>query len=219
MHRGIVALFCIIFVVDVRGASLKTPASIDKDAIETARLVEQLWSFKPAILKRTKPLIYCQIIDQCCEDEDRLKGISLMNPLMSNNGVDSFENVMERCMNTTTSNKENQQCPVTIKSIIPSWTIFRNLDVKKYMDIVKKYMNKLEKVFEDTTFVCNSEEIHAFTCLSNTKLVESCAGKILQELYDYDYKNYQNNIKYIKQTLIDANQELVRVFIKNTNTN
>jgi hypothetical protein len=211
MPRHVVALFCITFIVVVHGASRKTPASIDKDAIEMAQLVEKLWSFKPAIIKRAKPLVYCQVIDHCCEEEDRSKAISLMDLSMDEN---DFKNVMERCMNTTTSNQENQLCLTVLNSIVPEWTTYMSSDVRNYTDTVDKYMYKLQF---NIPFACNSEEIHAFICSSNTKLVGSCARKTLEEIYDYNYKNYGKTIKYIKQTLMDANQELSKIFIKNTN--
>jgi hypothetical protein len=106
MHRSVVALFSIIFVVDIHEAFLKTPASINKDAIEMAQLAEKLWSFKPDILNHARNLTYCPIIDQCCDEEDRSEAISLMNPFEYRALTDDLENVMERCMNTTKSNKK-----------------------------------------------------------------------------------------------------------------
>jgi hypothetical protein len=41
---------------------------------------------------------------------------------------------------------------------------------------------------------------------------------MLQQIYDYDYKNYKKTIEYIKKILTDTNQELFNVFIKNKNT-
>jgi len=217
MHPIVVALFCIIFVVGAHGAAHKTPTSIDKDATELAQLAEKIWSFKPAILKRLKPLAYCQVIDQCCENEQRSEAISLFDQVMSNIYPDRLENLMEECVDTTTSNKEKQLCPGIIESIRPWWIIGRNPDAKKYRNIFMNYLMNITG-FDNIKGDCNSEEIHAFVCSSNTKLVKSCAGKILQEIYDNDYKNYPKTIKSLKQLLINANQELSKEFIEKTKT-
>lgn len=213
MHRSVVALFCIIFVVDVYGASRKISTSIDKDVIEITRRAEKLWSLKPAIFKRAKPMVYCQIMDQCCDTQDRLQAVSLLLENIFGTDGNRFVNIVETCMNTTTFNKENQLCSATVKSIVSPWMISQNLDAAKYMGIMYKFMN-IFKEFNYITFSCNSEEIHALFCLSSTKLVESCAGKMLQKIYDYDQKSYGKTIKRIKQIFINTEQELIKVLIK-----
>lgn len=60
--------------------------------------------------------------------------------------------------------------------------------------------------------------MHAFICSCNTKLVKSCAVKIFQEIYDNDYKNYRKTIKSLKNSLINAKQELSKEFIQKTKT-
>jgi hypothetical protein len=215
MHRIVFSLFCIIFVVGAHGAAPKILAPIHKDAIELTQLAEKIWSLKPAIFKRTKPCVYCEVIDQCCEKKHRSEAISFFDqPIVTNN---DFENLIEQCINTTTSNKEKQLCPGIIKSIVPWWIANENPDIKKYQYILMKYLNNITE-FDNIRGNCNGEEIHAFMCSSNTKLVKSCAGKLLQEIYDNDYKNYRKTIKSLKNTLINADQELSKEFIQKTKT-
>lgn len=215
MHRTFVGLFAIIFVVGIQGASRRTPASIDEDTIELTQLTEKVWSLKPAILKNAKPLVYCQVMDECCGEEDHSKAISLIDP---NNVFDlvEFENIMGQCMNTTNSNNGNQLCTAVIKSIVPPWIVYRDSNIDKYMNIMDKYMNGLNKLDEWIT-ACNAKENHAILCLSNTKLIESCTGKMLQKIFDIDYKNYEKAIKNIKQLLTDATQELQTVLVEDIN--
>ena len=218
-----VALFAIICMVGIEGASRKTPASINKDAIKLAQLAEKIWSLKPAILKQGRPLIYCEVMNKCCEEEDRSKAISFLDA--SNDlDFDGFENVMKQCMNTTTSNKGNQLCTAVIESIVPPWIIYRNANMgtymgtmNRYIDIIDKYVKNLDKS-DEWALVCNGEEMHALLCLSNTKLVESCVGKMLQQLFDSDYKNYEKTIKDMKQILTKANQDLVTALVEDTST-
>ncbi len=218
MHRILITLFCIIFVVGINGAWLKPLTSIDEDAIAITQLLEKFWSLKPAILKNTRPLVYCQIIDQCCEDEDRSKAISLMSQYIDGTDRYSFTEVMYTCINLTASNKADESCSSILTSVVPPRIAYSNSDVKKYFDIISKYVKELDHYFYDITLTCNSEETHAVLCSSDRKLIEICTGKILQKIYDDNDKNYQAIMMNTKRVLIDLHQQLFEAFIENTNT-
>jgi hypothetical protein len=208
MYRVLFALFCIIFVVGINGAWLKQLTSIDEDANELAQLAEEFWSLKPAILKRAKPFVYCQIIDQCCNDEDRSEAVSLMGQYIYGSDGYQFAELMLTCMNPTASNKSNKLCLSTVESIVSLRTIYQNPDVKKYISITRNYEKELISIHNYVLSTCNSEEIQAYFCLSNKKLVETCSGKILQKIYDNVYTNYEEFVADTKQALIDINQQL-----------
>lgn len=79
MHRIVLALFCIIFVVGAYGAARKMLPPVHKDAIEVAQLAEKIWSLKPAVFQRSTHLAYCQVIDQCCKKKHRSEAISFFD--------------------------------------------------------------------------------------------------------------------------------------------
>jgi hypothetical protein len=217
MYRALGVFFCIIFVVGINGAWIKQPASIDENAVELTQLTEKFWSLKPTIFKRTKPVVYCQIIDQCCDDEDRLEAVSLMSQYIDGTDRYSFAEVLLTCMNSTTAHEENQLCSSIIESIIPLRITYQNSDVQKYIHITNKYDKLLDNLLDYILSTCNSEEIYALLCLSNEKLVKTCAGRILQNIYDDHYKSYEAVVMYTKQVLIDLNQQLSEALITNTN--
>jgi len=218
MHRVFDTLFCIIFVISINGVWLKPPASIDTDAIELTQLMEKFWSLKPIIFKRTRPWVYCQVIDKCCEDEDRSEAVSLISQYLDGTNRYRFIEVIITCMSSSTLNKADQLCSSIFESIIPARITYQNSDVKKYIRIIRKYKKELDNIFDQILSTCNSEEVHAFFCLSNKKLMETCVVKILQKLYDDDDddKNDQDFIVNTKQLLIDLNQQLSEAFIENT---
>jgi hypothetical protein len=218
MNRIFISLFCISFFVDINGASIEQTVSINEDAIEIGELTEKLWSLKPAVLNNRKPLIYCQIIDKCCNDEDRDEAISLMSQFMDGTGKTRFVQIINTCMHSTNSNEGNQLCQTVVQSIIPSRIPYQNSNVEKYFDILSRSNRQLGGFFNHIISSCNSEELHALFCLSNKKLVENCAGKILQKIYDDDYENYQTIMLNTKRVLTDLNQQLSKAFIKNANT-
>ncbi len=218
MHLILLLWFFTIFMGGINGASLKHPVSIDENAIELTQLTEKFWSLKPDILKRTKPVVYCQIIDQCCDGEDRLEAVSLISQYIDGTDKYSLAEVLLTCMNSTTANKADQLCSSIIESIIPLRIMYQNSDVQKYINITSKYDKLLNNILDYILSTCNSEEIYALLCLSNEKLVEKCTGKILQKIYDDHYESYEAVMVYTKQVLIDLNQQLSEAFIPNTNT-
>ncbi len=218
MNLMFVILVYITFVVDINGAWLKQPTSINNDAVELTQLSEKSWSLKPAIIMRAEPFIYCQVIDKCCEDEDRVEAVSLMHQRIQHAEEDRFVKLMHMCMNSSTSNKENQKCSSVVQSMISPETLFKDSDVRKYFSLIDHHNKELEHYFDLFPSSCNSEEVHAFTCLSNKKLIKKCVSKVLQNIYNNDYKNYQKTIVNIKKMLIILNQQLSEAFTKNINT-
>jgi hypothetical protein len=65
---------------------------IDENAIEVARIFEQVWSMKPAVLLNQRPVAICQFVDGCCRSEDRLKAVSIFN-------LSSAHNMLDRVIN------------------------------------------------------------------------------------------------------------------------
>lgn len=217
MSYILVTLLYIIFVVGINGAWLKESGSTNEDAIELTELIVKLWSLKPDVMKRARPLVYCRIINECCDDEERSEAISLMGQVIHGTPEYHFAEIMLTCINSTTANQANELCSSIVDSIISMRMASKYSNMKKYFDITNKYDKELNNLVNYILSTCNSEEIHAFFCLSNKKLMEICSGRVLQTIYDDDYKNYQETITNTKQILINLNQQLSRAFIKNNN--
>ena len=92
---------------------------------------------------------------------------------------------------------------------------YRSSNADQFLNIVEKYLNKTN-YFSNTTSICNNEEIHATVCFSDTKLVQSCTQKILQQIYNENLNNYEEIIKSVKEGLINLNKELTEAFVKDT---
>ncbi len=217
MHSMFAILFCFAIVVGINGAWLKQPASINKDAVELTQLLEKLWSLKPDILNRLKPFVYCEIMDKCCEDKDRVEAISIMSQYIINTDDGRFEQIMQTCMNSSTSNMPDHVCSSIVKSIVSIETVYRDSNVRKYLDIIDRHGIGLSGIIDQIQLTCNSEEFHAFACLSNKKLMEKCANKVLQKIYNLDYKNYQKIIENAKQLMTEVNQQISTALTKDTN--
>ena len=216
MYCILIVFFCINFVAGINVASLKPSTSIDKHATELAELIIETWSYRPALLRRTKPEVFCPIIDECCEDEDRLEAISLFGRYSYGFSRYYLNKIMETCMNTTSSIKGKQYCSSFQERIISQRIAYEDSVVKQYMDIIDFYEKDLLKMHYRISSSCNSQQIHALVCSSNPKLVEKCTEKMLHEIYDHhDYKNSQKIAMKIKQVLIELNQKLSEKFIKN----
>jgi hypothetical protein len=221
MHRVLVALFCFIFVVGINGAWLKLPTTVDEDSIEIGRLLTDFWSIKPAIVGKMEPFIYCQVIDQCCENEHRSQATSLFFSFAVERSDDGqFLEVINECVNSTALHDTTQWCSSYQKAIVSSWTAREDPDAIKYFSVIHQNLTKAEKILDRIFSVCNNEEFHAFICSSTKKLVETCLARILQAINDEDgYKAYQEYIVKAKQELITSNQQLSQLFTKNGNTN
>jgi hypothetical protein len=217
MYSIVIALIFINFVGDINGALLKSPASIDEDAVELAQLIQKLWSFRPALLQRTKPVVYCEFIDECCATEDRLEAISLIGQYSSSYARYHFNQIMATCMNSTRLQRENPFCSSFSGSIISQRMAYQNADVKKYIDVIDNHEKDFLKMFFRITSTCNGEQMHALLCSTNKKLIQTCAGKLLQDIYDRnDYKNYQEIARKTNKGLVHIIQELSEIFTKNT---
>jgi hypothetical protein len=216
MYRFITALFCMIFLSGINGAWLTLPTSVDEDAITLTRLAEEFWSLKPAVFQNKGPLVLCQVIDECCATDDRAKAVSLMVSSITdeNRSRNRYARILNTCINST-----DQSCPPLFNLISPSITLQEKSDIKQHRRIIMNYDTKLNDLINRVNESCNNEEIHALLCLSDTKLVKTCINKILRSIYDVDgYKVYHEYVVETKQTLIDVNQQLSELFIKNTNT-
>jgi hypothetical protein len=213
MYCILIVFFCI---ADISGTSLKPSTSIDKHATELAELIIETWSYRPALLRRTKPEVFCSIIDECCENEDRVEAISLIGLYSYGFARYHLNKVMKTCMNSTSSTKGKQYCSSFQEIIISQRTAYEDSVVKQYIDIIDSYEKDLLKMYFRISSSCNSQQIHALVCSSNPKLVEKCAEKMLHEIYDHhDYKNSQEIAMKIKQVLIELNQKLSEKLIKN----
>jgi hypothetical protein len=201
-------LFCIGIIVGMHCARLKQPASINKDSTEITQLLEKIWSRKPDPLNRAEPLIYCAVMDKCCEDKDRVEAISLMNQYSINSDGDRFLQIMQGCMNSSNSKKEDHVCSSVVKSKFSTEAIFNDNNVRIYMDIINHRVTGLNQFVDEISSTCNNKELHAFICLSNNKLMQKCIVKVLQKTYDGDYKNYQTNIEGLKEMMISANEQI-----------
>jgi hypothetical protein len=82
---------------------------IDENAIEVARIFEQVWSMKSAVLLNQRPEAICQFIDGCCGTENRLKAISLFNLSLAHNMLDR---VINTCTDSAALNKIDTEEPI-----------------------------------------------------------------------------------------------------------
>lgn len=217
MYRVLIVLLCIIFVNEINGVSLRQWISIDEDTIELTELIGKFWSLKPNTLKRTKPLIYCRMIDTCCDEEDRLEAISSMSDFIHGNGEIYFAEIMLTCLNSTVSNHPDSLCSSVVDSILSLRMASKYSDVKKYLDITSKYDKDIKNLINSILSTCNNEEIHSFFCLSQKKLMETCMNKVLQRIYNDNHVTYEDIIINTKQILFNLNQQLSQIFIKNIN--
>jgi hypothetical protein len=222
MHRILLVLFCIIFVVvGINGVWIKLVPSVNEDAIELAQLAEQFWSLKPAVFQRKGPLVLCQFIDECCSTENRFQAISFIVSSIANEyrNKNRYARVLNSCINSTAMEKANQSCPLLNQIISPSITQEDKFDIIQHRRVIVNYYTQLNNLTNHVYESCNNEEIHALLCLSNTKLIRSCVNKILQEIYDDNgYDGYQEFIIETKKILIDLNQQLSSLSMKNKNT-
>ena len=204
MYRVLAVSIYIIFVVGINGASIESPTSIDENAIELTQLIVKALSKMPDILRKTEPFAYCQVIDKCCGDEDRSKVMSLLEDRHGRNNRFRFHEIMKTCMKTNTSPKTEQFCSSFEQSIILTHTVSEDPEVEQYGIKISKHSNELRSMLHHIISTCNGEQIHAVFCTSNNKLLETCFGSILQEIYDENGDEfYQQDYTAIKQALID----------------
>ena len=211
MHHIFVILFCTIFVIAINGAWIKLAPSIDKDAIELARLAEEFWSLKPVVFQNKGPLVLCQFINECCSVENRLQAISVIVPSIVNEyrNKNRYNRVLNACLNLTALEEANQSCPLLHKIISPTITQQDKFDIMQHRRVIMNHFTELNNLTNYVYKFCNNEEIHALLCLSNTNLTRTCAHKILQGIYnDNSYEVYQEFIMKSKETLMDINQQL-----------
>jgi hypothetical protein len=221
MHCTLIVFVCITFIVGIEGAWIKVPILVDEDAVELTRLAEEFWSLKPAVFQRKGPLVLCEFIDKCCAVEDRFQAISLMVISIANEyrSQNHYATVINTCMNSTVLKQANQSCSSLQKLISPSIMKQDKSIVTEYIGILLDYFTELNNLAKHIHKSCNDEEIHALLCLSNTKLVTACAGKILHKIYDYNGDpTYQEFVAETKQTLIDLNQQLSDLSATNADT-
>src|SRR5262249_46902340 len=130
-----------------------------------------------------------------------------------------YRSIINKCINSTDLKEASQYCPLLHNLMFPLITAQDRSDIIEYMNIIMDYIEELNNLTDHVYESCDDEEIHALLCLSNTTLVNACAAKILQEVYDDNgYIFYQEFIVKTKQTLIDMNQQLLQLSVKNTNT-
>jgi len=217
MHRILIALSCIIFVIGINGASIELPSLIDEDAVEMAGLMEKCWSLKPAALQQMKPLAYCKVIDKCCLDEHHVQATSRFFPFLKDRHTETrFNELIGTCINSTAHHKADQWCQTFRSEITERWEARANPDVKQFSMAIAKYRRELMQLFNAIDDVCNDEEIHAVICLSNKELMPTCAGKILRKLNDINgYEVYQKIIVQYKTMFIDVHQKLSKMFKSN----
>lgn len=217
MHRIFVVLFYIIFAVGIKGAWIELSTSIDEDAVELTQLTETFWSLKPAVFQKKGPLVLCQFIDECCTTENRLQAISSMvySIVHEYRNKNRYNQVINKCISSIDSKEVNQSCLSLNKLLFPIITEQDKSMIKQHRKIIMNYFLELNNLVTYVNEKCNNEEIHALLCSSNTKLVKTCASKILQVIYNEDgYEIYQEFLTKTKQILVDLNQRLK----KNTNS-
>jgi hypothetical protein len=151
-------------------------------------------------------------MDKCCEDKDRVEAVSLIGQYTIRTDGDRFVQIMQTCMNLSTSNKADHVCSSIVKSIVPTEIVFKDSNARKYFNIIDHHGTVLNDFIDRMHLACNSEELHAFICLSNKKLMQKCINKVLQKIYNDDYKNYQKIIENTKQVMIAANQQISKIY-------
>ncbi|CAF5105272.1 unnamed protein product, partial [Rotaria sp. Silwood1] len=191
MHWIFASLSCIIFAISIHGTTVKRQAFINKDAIQMAGLVEKCWSLKPDGLSKKGPLAYCNVIEKCCSNEHRSQAISISASILKLNDDDAAlsEFIDTKCINSTTFDNENQWCSsfrLLVNDNILSERDVEDPDVEKYRTELQKYAQEASELLENALSTCTGEELYSFMCLSNKNLMKTCAGKLLQKLYDYN---------------------------------
>ena len=221
MHQILVALVCVLFVVGTNGASVKLSTSIDENAIELARLIEKFWSSKPAVLLNHPPLAICRFIDDCCEGEKRLKAISLMISLVLHRADSlSFPKVTNTCIDSTVLNKTEQTCLSLQQFNSMQLPNIKDPAVEQFFSVTMKYNTELIKLRDHIEDSCTDYEFHAFLCLTDKNLLQSCTAKILQGIHNKDgYKAYYKFMMQTKQSLTRINQILAHDTVKNIKRN
>ena len=220
MHRILVALFCVFFVVGTNGASLKLATSIDENGIILAEMIEKLSSSNSLIDFNKRPYAICRFIDNCCDGGERLKTIPLfISAIKTNPGSMNFPEIINTCTGSTTLNKTYQTCPSAQQfSAIPEFQLDNRLN-EEFSSIMNKYREELGKFWHYTFASCNDYELQAFLCLSNKKLLSSCTAKVLQQINDNDgYKAYHKFMKRTKEALTAMAEEVARLIAEDINT-
>jgi hypothetical protein len=91
--------------------------------------------------------------------------------------------------------------------------------VKQFANVMRKYNRELMKIVKYIDQSCINYEHHALLCSLDKQLIQSCAAKVLQDIYDdYGHQAYYEVMKKIKQIFTDLNQELAQLIIENINT-
>ncbi|CAF1394375.1 unnamed protein product [Adineta steineri] len=202
MRRILIVLSYVIFISYLNGASFQLPASMDSDAIELADLMEKFWSSKPAEYNKIEPLIYCKVIDTCCEGKQH-EEISLAFSTFFDDRNDLLE-IVGSCVNSTEQNGGNKWCQTYTQEIISLWDLHSNSQAAQFGQLMIKLDEKLGRFGGDVPEFCDDEEGFAFMCLSNKKLVQRCAYKRLQYLIKRFGYNSINGASLQLSTSIDS---------------
>ena len=145
---------------------------------------------KSAIMKRKDQFLSCELIDICCKARNRTKAISLIGKAWENSSGRLADRIMEICVNSSTSSKVHRKCSAISKCKLFEETVGKDSAVREYTETI----NDSESISPINSVIlggrCSVKQLHAFTCSSNTKLVEECVRRILQKAYDKN-KNYQ----------------------------
>ena len=185
---------CITFVVGTNAASLQSLTSLVEDAMELDRLMEQPMSSIPAAFLNKGSLNLCQWIDDCCEAGDRSKVISILTSIMRTGGTDLISpEDLNTCTSVTARKKIDQSCP-SLQYFFSTQSLDKDqVDDpirKQFMTLLIEYRASFVKMIRSAAQICDENEGYGFFCLSDKKLVQSCAAKLVQFINNYTSDEY-----------------------------
>ncbi|CAF0872286.1 unnamed protein product [Adineta steineri] len=221
MHRILIVLSYVIFISYINGASFQLPASTDSDAVELSNLVEKFWSSKPVEINKVDPVIYCKVVETCCEENQRQEAIPLFfSESFDTDDKNRFKEIVGSCVNSTVQKGGDKWCQTYSQEMISPWNLRSNSQVMQFRQVMMKLLEKRENIDNNTPDICDDEEKYAVMCLTNKKLTQRCVHKMLKDLIKrLGYKSYEELVMKYKQALIDINQEWSTISIKNGETN
>lgn len=210
MNSILPILLCVTLIVSVHGTS----DSVNQHAVELAEVVQKIWDSRPDIFNRIEPMLQCQMLDLCCEDQARSAAIAHFIGSSYAASSRPFHRLMRKCIYSNTSKPFFKPCVDMERAVRESWKLDNNPDVEQYGDILTEQMYKLKKLsfMHSIEFNCSGEEIHGLFCKSNTKLTASCVEKLLRQVYDFDPENYEENAQAILQIFNDGYENAVETF-------
>jgi hypothetical protein len=201
MHHTIFIVSLLVFFGNI-GGSLQRPSSpstsTNTDAKDITELVEKLFSLASKEEKAFTKL-ECQIAKQCCQPKAYKKLFSILSK--DNVTKNTASEVGTVCLNTPARDVIAKKCPLALKLTPSSGKKPKEKPVTPEIAVaalkIMKHGSIVPDFGTDVEHSCNPEEIYAFNCVSNQKVLQSCIGKVIQAKTNPRNKNA--NPEYAKK--------------------